>query len=114
MKERIGETLVRIGAITQEQMDTILSKQKAGDTRLFGEIAVDLGLIDPLGEIKEVFPFRQNRAFKMPDFPFIIIARIDQNIVFIGLQNLFPFIRHQPFSLFTAKVNFFRSFKCND
>ena len=31
MKEKIGETLVRIGAITQNQVDTILAKQKAGE-----------------------------------------------------------------------------------
>lgn len=39
-QERIGEGLVRIGAIQQNQCDEILAAQKAGDKRLFGEIAL--------------------------------------------------------------------------
>ncbi len=46
MAERIGEGLVRIGAMTEEQREKILDLQDAGDTRLFGEIAVDLGFIN--------------------------------------------------------------------
>ena len=44
--EKIGEGLVRIGAISQAQVQTVLQYQDEGDTRLFGEIAVDLGFID--------------------------------------------------------------------
>lgn len=44
--EKIGEGLVRIGAITKEQVAEILNMQKQGDKRLFGEIAIDLGYID--------------------------------------------------------------------
>jgi len=44
--ERIGEGLVRIGAITEEQVETVLKKQHEGDNRLFGEIAVDLGFVN--------------------------------------------------------------------
>jgi hypothetical protein len=44
--ERIGEGLIRIGAMNQEQVDNVLAKQKSGDKRLFGEIAIDLGYIN--------------------------------------------------------------------
>ena len=44
--ERIGEGLIRIGAIKTEAVDDVLSRQAAGDKRLFGEIAIDLGYID--------------------------------------------------------------------
>jgi len=47
MKEaKIGEVLVRIGAMTRDQVETVLRRQRAGDSRLFGEIALDLGLVD--------------------------------------------------------------------
>ena len=46
MNERIGEGLLRIGAISQEDVDDILAKQKAGDERMFGEIAIELAYID--------------------------------------------------------------------
>jgi len=46
MAERIGEGLVRIGAMTEEQREKVLKMQEDGDIRLFGEIAVDLGFID--------------------------------------------------------------------
>ena len=40
--ERIGERLIRIGAITKGQVETVLKKQEDGDNRLFGEIAIEL------------------------------------------------------------------------
>jgi len=46
MSEKIGEGLVRIGAMTQAQMEEVLRRQKAGDGRLFGEIAIGLGFIN--------------------------------------------------------------------
>ncbi len=46
MAERIGEGLVRIGAMTEEQREKVLKLQEEGDARLFGEIAVDLGFIN--------------------------------------------------------------------
>ena len=46
MAERIGDGLVRIGAMTEEQREKVLSLQNEGDGRLFGEIAVDLGFIN--------------------------------------------------------------------
>ena len=46
MRERIGEFLVRIGVIQQYQIEDVLRAQKAGDSRLFGEIAIDFGYIN--------------------------------------------------------------------
>jgi hypothetical protein len=46
MSERIGETLVRIGAIKPYQVNDILFAKKKGDSRLFGEIAIDFGYIN--------------------------------------------------------------------
>lgn len=44
--ERIGDGLVRIGAMTEEQREEVLKIQSSGDDRMFGEIAVDLGYIN--------------------------------------------------------------------
>ena len=46
VSERIGETLVRIGAIKPYQVVDVLCAQKAGDDRLFGEIAIEFGYIN--------------------------------------------------------------------
>ncbi len=42
MQSRIGEFLVKIGAMNDKQVQHVLELQKAGDTRLFGQIALDL------------------------------------------------------------------------
>ncbi|MEW5816205.1 MAG: hypothetical protein AB1798_12520 [Spirochaetota bacterium] len=52
-EERIGESLVRVGAMSQEQTEEVLKRQKAGDSRLFGEIALDLGFI----QVRELIDF---------------------------------------------------------
>jgi hypothetical protein len=46
IEEKIGEGLVRIGAMTLEQVEDVLKRQNNGDQRLFGEIAVQLGYVD--------------------------------------------------------------------
>ena len=46
MEERIGEGLIRIGAMTEEQVKDVLARQKDGTNRLFGEIAIELGYVD--------------------------------------------------------------------
>ena len=46
VEERIGEALVRIGAMSPEQVDQVLKLQQDGDTRLFGEIAIEQGFIN--------------------------------------------------------------------
>ena len=44
--EKIGEGLVRIGAMTEAQRNEVIEKQKNGDERMFGEVAIDLGYIN--------------------------------------------------------------------
>ncbi len=44
--EKIGEFLVKIGAIKKWQVEDILIVQQSGDTRMFGEIAIAFGYID--------------------------------------------------------------------
>jgi len=49
MAERIGDFLVRIGAMTEEQVADVLRIQSGDaddEVRLFGEIAVECGYID--------------------------------------------------------------------
>jgi len=41
MADRIGDFLVTIGAITREQVDHVLRLQAQGDSRIFGEIALE-------------------------------------------------------------------------
>jgi hypothetical protein len=43
MAERIGDYLVRTGAMQQSQVESVIAAQKAGDSRAFGELAVALG-----------------------------------------------------------------------
>ncbi len=45
MSERIGDYLVRTGAMNQSQVDEVVRAKAAGDKRHFGEIAVSLGFI---------------------------------------------------------------------
>ena len=45
MTDRIGEFLLRIKAMTADQIDQVLEAQKAGDTRRFGDIALELGFV---------------------------------------------------------------------
>jgi hypothetical protein len=42
MPDRIGDFLVTIGALTREQVAHVLRVQAGGDSRLFGEIALEL------------------------------------------------------------------------
>jgi hypothetical protein len=46
MAEKIGEFLLRIGVMTEYQLQEVLNAQKAGDRRMFGEIAIDFGYIN--------------------------------------------------------------------
>ena len=49
MAERLGDGLVRVGAMTTEQVQKVLAAQKGGDARPFGEIAIALGYVDAEG-----------------------------------------------------------------
>ena len=46
MNEKIGEGLIRIGAMTRAQVEEVLHRQRSGDDRMFGEIAIELGYIN--------------------------------------------------------------------
>jgi hypothetical protein len=46
LAKRIGEILVLMGVIRIDQVESVLSAQKAGDRRLFGTIALSLGFIE--------------------------------------------------------------------
>jgi hypothetical protein len=46
VETKIGEFLVQIKAMTNEQVGEVLRLQKSGDARMFGEIAIELGYID--------------------------------------------------------------------
>ena len=45
-EEKVGDGLMRIGAMSKEQTEDVLQRQKNGDERLFGEIAIELGYVD--------------------------------------------------------------------
>jgi hypothetical protein len=46
MTDRIGDFLVKIGALKTWQVEDVLRVQAAGDGRLFGEIAIELRYIN--------------------------------------------------------------------
>jgi len=46
MPHKIGDFLVKIGAMTAQQVEDVLKRQRGGDTRIFGEIALELHYID--------------------------------------------------------------------
>jgi hypothetical protein len=43
---KIGEFLAEVGIMNLSDVDNILAMQTEGDSRMFGEIAISLGLID--------------------------------------------------------------------
>ena len=45
--EKIGEWLIRAGAMSLTDVETVLKEQREGNESLFGIIAMELGLIDP-------------------------------------------------------------------
>ncbi len=61
MENRIGEFLVRIGAMQQYQIDDVLRAQQGGDSRMFGEIAIELGYINDAA-IKKYLDYRHTQA----------------------------------------------------
>jgi len=46
LKEKIGEYLVKINSMTNDQISDVLKRQDGGDKRIFGEIACELGFAD--------------------------------------------------------------------
>lgn len=45
MPERIGDYMIRTGAMNQSQVDDVVRAKTTGDKRHFGDIAVSLGFI---------------------------------------------------------------------
>lgn len=46
MTNRIGDFLIKIGAMNQQQVADVLKHQEQGDPRIFGEIALELRYLD--------------------------------------------------------------------
>jgi hypothetical protein len=46
MADRIGDFLVKIGAMTPEQVKSVLHLQEMGNNQKFGEIALALGYLN--------------------------------------------------------------------
>jgi hypothetical protein len=61
MENRIGEFLVQIGAMQQYQVDDVLRAQADGDSRMFGEIAIELGYINDAA-IKKYLEYRHSQT----------------------------------------------------
>jgi len=45
MSERMGDYMIRTGAMNQTQVDEVMRAKASGDKRPFGEIAVSMGFI---------------------------------------------------------------------
>ena len=45
MPERLGDYMIRTGAMNQSQVDEVARMKAAGDKRHFGDIAISLGFI---------------------------------------------------------------------
>ena len=61
MTARIGDFLVKIGAMKCWQVEGVLSLQKSGDKRRFGEIAVELHYISD-DSIKRYIDYMENQS----------------------------------------------------
>jgi hypothetical protein len=44
--ERIGQFLLKIGAMTETQLAAVLAAQETEPNKLFGEIAIEKGFVD--------------------------------------------------------------------
>ena len=58
-EEKIGEWLVKAGAMTEADVTEVLAEQNKGNGSLFGVIAMERGLVDPAilltyAELKEL------------------------------------------------------------
>ncbi len=61
MAERIGDFLVRVGAMTQEQVEDVVRRQKAGDKRQFGEIAIGLRYLADSSSIDRFLEYQEKQ-----------------------------------------------------
>ena len=58
---KIGEFLVRIGAMSASQVTVVINHQKEGDERLFGEIAMELGYLANNEPIDKFLEFQEKQ-----------------------------------------------------
>jgi hypothetical protein len=61
MADRIGEFLVEIGAMSDSQVIIVINHQQAGDQRLFGEIAMELGYLADNEPIDKFLEYQEKR-----------------------------------------------------
>ncbi len=61
MAERIGDYLVRAGAMSQEQVDEVIRRQQGGDRRPFGEIALELRYIPDSSPIDGFLEYQEKQ-----------------------------------------------------
>jgi hypothetical protein len=61
MPEKIGDFLIRINAMSRDQVVEVLQLQQAGDKRRFGEIALELGYIGD-DSLKRYLDYLENVA----------------------------------------------------
>jgi hypothetical protein len=61
MAEKIGEYLVGIGALSATQVTVVINHQQAGDARLFGEIAMELGYLADNEPIDKFLEFQEKQ-----------------------------------------------------
>jgi hypothetical protein len=61
MADRIGDFLVRTGVMSQQQVDDVLRRQKAGDKKPFGEIAIELKYIPDSGAIDLFLDYQEKQ-----------------------------------------------------
>jgi hypothetical protein len=113
MSEKIGEFLVQIGVMKPYQREEVLRTQKAGDKRLFGEIAIEFGYINDeiLQKYVEAKLARertnhqsdiltkqfivQNAEYSIESSSHHWTARIWENIVLLAVSGTWP-AKHYP------------------
>ena len=61
MAEKIGDYLVGIGALSATQVTVVINHQQAGDARLFGEIAMELGYLADNEPIDKFLEFQEKQ-----------------------------------------------------
>ena len=78
MADRIGEFLVEIGAMSDSQVIIVINHQKAGDQRLFGEIAMGLGYLADNEPIDKFLEYQE----KQPPFQVLQVLTISIKTLF--------------------------------
>ena len=106
IEEKIGEGLFRLGLMKEEHIQDTILLQKAGDRRLFGEIAVEKGYVVTFermtslvkllktSEIQRSSAFRLNRILKsdlviIDEIGYSPIERKEANLFFNLVSELY-------------------------